>query len=234
MCWSFTASGIFAVIGFAVAAYFAYKKESKLLWIPLAFFALMEALQAATYFYLGQCLASENQMLTFLSYLHIAFQPIFINALVMYFIPLRVRKKLFWPVLAVAALFSVILIVKLYPFAWAGTCSIGTTLCGDNLCSFRGNWHLAWSIPFNNLGFTMMTYYYIAVFLLPLIYGSWKTTLYSIVLGPLLAISLTNNHPNEWPAVWCLLSIAILLGVAVPFLRKTMRVEKWYFWNYPR
>lgn len=64
MCWSFIASGIFAAIGIAAAVYFAWKKESKLIWIPLAYFALMEALQAATYFYLGQCFAPENQMLT--------------------------------------------------------------------------------------------------------------------------------------------------------------------------
>lgn len=233
MCWNLGASGIFAIVGFIAAAYLARKKESRFLWIPLVYFGLMELLQAVSYFYLGACLSSENKTLTLLSYLHIAFQPIFINALVMYFIPAPVRKKLFWPVIILASFVTLMMIVKLYPFAGAGMCTPGTTLCGEQLCSFKGNWHLAWSIPLNGFGLDAMTYYYLAVFVLPLVYGSWKTTLYSLVFGPLLAMSLTNN-PNEWPAIWCLISIAVILGGAVPWLRKVVRVKKWYFWEYPR
>ncbi len=234
MCWSFGASAIFAVIGIACAVHLARKKESKLLWIPLAYFAIMEALQAITYFYLGSCSSSGNQLLTFLSYMHIAFQPIFINAFVLYFVPARVRKKIILPVLTLAALATILLIVKVYPFEWAGSCAEGTALCGKLLCSYMGNWHLAWSLPFNDIGgLSMMKYYLIAAFALPLIYGSWKTTIIGLLTGPVLASMLTSN-PNEWPAVWCLISIWIILIAIVTPLRKWVRVEKWYFWNYPK
>lgn len=232
MCWSFGASGIFAVIGLAAAVYLVYKKESKLLWVPLLYFALMEVLQAVTYFSVGNCLAPDNQVLTLLSYLHIAFQPIFINALVMYFIPAKARKRIFWPVITIAGFFTIMMLVKLYPFESIRMCAIGTTLCGETLCSFKGNWHLAWSIPLNGLGLNMITYYYLGVFVLPLIYGSWKTTIYSIITGPLLAMALTNS-PNEWPAIWCLLSIAIIALTIFPEIRNLFRVDKWYFWKYP-
>jgi hypothetical protein len=48
MCWSGEASGVLAAVGLGTAAYIAVKGESKELWIPLTYFALMELLQAAT------------------------------------------------------------------------------------------------------------------------------------------------------------------------------------------
>ena len=47
MCWSGEASAVLAVGGLATAAYIANKGESKELWIPLTYFALMELLQAS-------------------------------------------------------------------------------------------------------------------------------------------------------------------------------------------
>lgn len=232
MCWSFTASAVFALIGFIFAGYLAYKKENKLLWMPLAYFALMEALQAASYLYIGECTHPGNQLLTFLSYVHIIFQPIAINALMLYFIPARFRERIIGPVLGVAALITVLMLIKIYPFVWAGTCAPRSELCGQALCSYKGNWHLAWTIPFNDIGPNMMTYYYLAVFILPLLYGSWRAVVYGVVVGPLIAMALTNN-PNEWPAVWCLMSIGIILSITIPHIRKILHVKKWYFWEYP-
>ena len=65
MCWSGEASGVLAVVGLSTAAYLAIKKgESKELWIPLTYFALMELLQAVTYIYIDLCDNPSNQILT--------------------------------------------------------------------------------------------------------------------------------------------------------------------------
>ena len=232
MCWSFGASAVFALLGFGFAIHFARKKESKLIWIPLGYFAIMETLQALSYLYLGTCTSSGNQLLTFLSYMHVVFQPFFVNAFMLYFIPPKARKKIIKPVFVIAGIIAIILILKIYPFEWAGTCAEGTALCGKVLCSYKGAIHLAWTMPMNNIGwFTFMTYYMIAAFLVPLIYGSWKTSLSGILTGPVFAIILTAN-PNEWPAVWCLFSVVIIMIGIFP-LRKWLHVKKWYFWNYP-
>ena len=53
MCWSGEASAVLAAAGLTTAVYVAYKGESKELWIPLTYFALMELLQAATYVYIN-------------------------------------------------------------------------------------------------------------------------------------------------------------------------------------
>lgn len=50
--------------------------------------------------------------------------------------------------------------------------------------------------------------YLLVGFIVLVLYGSWRFTLYHILLGPILACVLTNNI-NEIPAVWCLLSIGL-------------------------
>jgi hypothetical protein len=77
MCWSGQASATLATIGFTSTAYVAIKGEDKALWIPLAYFSLMEMLQAATYTVIDQCGLPLNQLLTLFGALHITFQPFF-------------------------------------------------------------------------------------------------------------------------------------------------------------
>lgn len=233
MCWTFEVSILMAVSGFAVAAVLAYKNWSKLLWIPLVYFALMESLQVFNYLTLGSCSPSD-QMLTFLSYLHIVFQPFFVNAVMLYFVPEDFRKKIAVWVFAFCFASSILMLIKLYPFDWAGTCSSGSMLCGPKLCSIPSTFHFGWQIPFNNIDLGWFDWSYVfAAFILPFLYGAWKSNLYNIFFGPFLAYLLTNN-PNEFPAVWCLLSVGYVILALLPFIRKRLHVKKWYFWNYPK
>src|SRR3989344_6686693 len=94
MCWSLEASAGLAVIGSTAAIYSYRRGDSGLLWLPLLYFAGMEVLQALSYPVLNECALPQNQLLTFLSYLHIVFQPFFFNALYMYFIPKGVRQRI--------------------------------------------------------------------------------------------------------------------------------------------
>jgi len=244
MCWSGEASAVLATIGIATTAYAAYKKEDPRLYTALGYFSLMELLQAYTYTVIDQCTLPANQIATLLGYLHISFQPFFINLISMYFIPNRIRKKIEIPVYALCFISAIFMIIQLYPLDWAGDCEIGRSLCGEILCSVSGNWHIAWDIPVNGIG----NYFYntsnlllqllfrdgfpsyvIVAFLLPLLYGSWRMTIYHLMVGPLLAMALTNDV-NERPAVWCLLSIGILLLVVKTPIRKFMFVNSWWLW----
>ena len=237
MCWSGEASTVWAAIGFTASAYAAYKKEDRALYVPLIYFSLMEALQAYTYLYINQCDAPENQIATLLGYLHITFQPFFINMISMYFIPSEVRRKVELPVYTLCFASSIFMIIQLYPFDWAGQCLEGVReLCGSRLCSVSGNWHIAWDVPTNAIGNYFaesnfrpfkagyFTYVFVA-FMLPLIYGSWRFTIYHYFMGPFLARMLTDDL-NERPAVWCLLSIGFLLIVAKTPIRKYLFIKK--------
>ncbi len=230
MCWSGQASATLAAVGLASTTYVAIKGEDKALWIPLAYFSLMEMLQALTYTVIDQCGSPMNQVLTLLGVLHIAFQPFFLNAFSMHFIPARVRIRISPFVYTFCFIGTILILVKIYPLEFAGICNIGhEPFCGTQLCSVSGNWHIAWQAPLNGISWATLGYY-IPVFLIPVIYGSWKFTLYHVIVGPLLARILTNNI-NEWPAVWCLLSIGLFLIVIKTPIRQILYTKQWIFWG---
>lgn len=243
MCWSGEASAVLAVAGLGTAAYIALKGESKELWIPLTYFALMELLQAATYVYIDECSSPMNQVLTLFGYLHVAFQPFFVNMVAMYFIPESVKLKIRTTVYTLCAVASVAMIVKMFPFVWAGLCVIGTEgFCGDQICSVSGAWHIAWQMPLNGLmsgpvswlfGFDWGLHvfaYILAAFVMPIIYGSWRFVAFHYVVGPWIS-DVTTDDPNEYAAVWCLFSIVLCVSVIKTPIRKYLHVKTWPFYN---
>ena len=242
MCWSGEASGVLAAIGIGTTAYAAFKKEAAPVWLALGYFSLMELLQALTYTVINLCGLELNQILTILGFVHIAFQPFFVNALSMYFIPEKVAAKIAPWVYALCFVSAVVMLVQLYPFQGADACEAGLPLCGQHLCSVSGNWHIAWELPLSSFresfyGIPAIIDYFptyiLCVFIVPVLYGSWRLTLYHLLLGPVLAFVLTRN-PNEWPAVWCLLSIGILLIVVKTPIRQLLFVRWWEPWRWVR
>ena len=162
MCWSGEASAVLATIGLSSTAYFFYKKEPQALCYALGFFSLMELLQAYTYTVIDDCSNPGNQIATLLGYIHIAFQPFFVNAVSLYFIPEKVRNKIAAPVYFVCLIATICLLLRLYPFEWAPFCyevktrlvlfshyaeSFTMPFCGRRICSLSGDWHIAWEIP---------------------------------------------------------------------------------------
>jgi len=230
MCWNGQASATLATLGLTGTIYVASRGEDRRLWIPLAYFSLMELLQAATYTVIDECGLPLNQILTALGYLHIAFQPFFINACSLHFIPDAVSKRISPYVYGTCLAGTLLFLLMAYPFDWAGSCDIGRIpFCAKNLCSVSGNWHIAWGAPLNGMKWLFLGYF-VPAFFLPLLYGSWKCTLYHVICGPLLAAFLTDNI-NEWPAVWCLMSIGLLLLVIKTPVRQMLYCQDWLFWS---
>lgn len=250
MCWSGEASTVFAAIGISGAAYSALKRdpEPMALWVCLLYFASMEALQAVSYTVLNQCDAPLNQMMTLFGYLHITFQPFFINAVALYFMPKESARIIAPWTYAACFAAAIMMLIQLYPFDWAGHCAVGRPLCGEVLCTVRGNWHIAWLVPTNGIGNSMADNawagrgylaYPLTAFLLPALIGSWRFMLFSYIAGPFVA-ALTTDNINEWPAVWCLFSIALVLSIIKTPLRKRLHVSDpwwmmlWKWWKRPR
>jgi hypothetical protein len=243
------ASAALATIGLGSTLYAKHKGEPPALYLTLGYFSLMELLQAFTYLYIDECHNVTNHILTYLGALHIVFQPFFVNTMSLYFVPPNVRNRIIIPVFAACFAASIIMLLELYPFQGLGVCKMGETLCGKSICSVSGEWHIAWNIPLNDLWNKMLSLltqgplraedrwhfhngldiYYAISFLLPLLYGSWRITVYHLVMGPFLANMLTNNT-NEGAAVWCLLSIGFLLIVVKTPIRKLLHVEHYFLW----
>lgn len=243
MCWNGEASTVVAAIGLGSTAYAVYKREPVVLTMALGYFSLMELLQAVSYTVVDQCGTPLNDSMTFLGYLHVALQPFFINAVSLFFIAREVRRKIAPLVYTVCFIGSVLLILNIYPFPWAGLCDPDfREMCSNRWCSYYGNVHIAWEFPMNGL-FNWMKIdsqkhvngwmlYIIPGFLLPILYGSWKMTLYHIFMGPVPARIITGSA-DEMAAFWCLLSIMFLLIVVKTPVRRYLFVDRWFWWQRP-
>ena len=214
-------------VGVAVTAATARRGAPVAVPVTFGYFTLMEVLQGAGYRLLGACGTPANEVVTYLSLLHIAFQPFFINAFAMELAGRRVPAGARVAVFTACGVAAVTMLLRLYPFPWATPCDPGSVMCGPALCTTPGDWHIAWSAPLNalftwqppGLGVTLgWTGYIATVFAMPLLYGAWRFVLFHAVAGPLLALSLTSN-PDEMPAIWCLFAIGILAIGLSPWLR---------------
>lgn len=236
MCWSATASIAMVAAGTGVTAIAVRRKMPVGIWMTLGYFTFMEALQVAGYAVLDACGTSQNQAVTVLSYLHIVFQPFFINAFAMELVPNPVKARIRLWVYGACGASAAVMLAQLLPMPSVGSCVPGSPLCGETWCTVSGNWHIAWNVPYNALmvpfdqmigrlsGFPT---YLVAAFVLPLAYGAWRFVLLHALAGPILAIALTDNA-NEAPAVWCLFSIAILLIGLSTRVRRTFTASTWW------
>lgn len=205
----------------------ALRGEPRAIWITLGFFTVMEGLQAVGYAVVDDCANPANGTITTLSYLHIALQPLFINAFAMAIAPAPVPPWKRRAVYGLAAIGTAFMLLKLLPLEVLGACTPGSPLCGAQTCLISGDWHIGWILPLNGLmegvgsvfGFRIwFPAYFLAVFALPLWYGAWRFVLFHWAAGPVLALTLTTN-PNEQPAIWCLFSVGIILISLSPFIR---------------
>lgn len=228
MCWGLTSTVAMIGIGGLATTISVRRRDPAAIPLTLGYFTVMEGLQLAGYLVIDQCGTPTNEAVTHLSTLHIVFQPFIINAFALELVPLPIRSRARIPVFFAAALCTIVMLLQLYPFGWAGSCAPGSILCAERLCTVSGDWHIAWEVPYNGLlngidrslglawGFQS---YVIAIFVLPLFYGAWRFVLFNVLVGPVLSAQLTRN-PNEYPAIWCLFSIGVVLIALSPAVRR--------------
>jgi len=228
MCWSATASITATALGYGATALAAKKGFPKIQTFTLGFFATMELLQALSYIWIGQCGITGNTLLTYLSYLHISIQPAVMSAFMLSFMAKEKRLKWQKVVMAVGIISSLLLATRMFvpmlitvPAQFM--CSAGDAMCGTDVCTYRGNWHLAWRLPLLDLSAYLL--YFLPVFILPIFYGAWRVSLYHFLFGPLLAHLLTTDV-NEAPAIWCLFSIVLLSVIFVKPVKSKLLNKK--------
>lgn len=244
MCWSMGASVVMSGVGLAATGYLIAKGKPATLWAPMGFFTAMEMLQAASYPVIGQCGHSVNYVLSWASFIHIIFHPLAFSLIYLAFLPADFAARIKWPVVGVSVLAGLATMSMIYPFPGAGQCDPARMMCGENVCTYIGNFHLAWQFPFNGYGNSFRDHwmlwlardgliaYQLVVFYVPVLYGSWQLALYFFVTGPLLAMVLTDNV-DERPAIWCFLSVALLIAILTPPLRRALTVKQepaWLRW----
>ncbi len=230
MCWSEAATWTMVGIGSAGAALAWYRDEPAAIWGTIGFFTGMEALQVWGYQVLDQCGAAPNSAVTLLSYLHISLQPLVINLFCMALVGPAVTPRMRRFILGITVLACLMLLARLIPAPRLGHCPPNVPLCGVEMCTVSGSWHLGWTVPLNNL-FSLQPWlgpmgqfpdYMLAAFLLPCLYGAWRFALFNAAMGPGLSSIITDN-PHEMPAVWCFFSVGILLIGISPGFRQRLQ-----------
>ena len=232
MCWSGEASAAIAIGGLTSAYLLKRRGEAKEIYLPTAYFVLMEGLQAFTYMVVDDCGSMPNLVLTYLAIIHISFQPFFINMLGMEFVPAKVKKRVSRWVYLASAVGATMCLVKLLPaYDLLGRCAEGEPLCSHaRTCAYSGQWHIAWEVLLNGVN-PSWVYYLLAAFIVPVLYGSWKWSVYHFFVGPFMA-AMTTSDVNERPAVWCLFSTMIIALLVNTRLRNYIGVKRWFGWRF--
>jgi len=239
MCFSQEMSAAFAAIGLFCSWWIYSKTSNTGLASGVFFFFAMELLQSIQYFFIAPSLDSPlcdtfmNQFLTVLGFLHICLQPYFchvINASLTknekYLDRYLVIKRLC--LLGGGMLFARFLVAHTWDQTLGDTKST-EWLRGPKVCTYRGNYHLAWSIPMADPtyvipGAAIHSFMMFAPFFA--LYEKKGMVLQGIFLfafGPYLAGLITPNL-MEQASIWCFFSIA-QIAIMLFCIRETLIIN---------
>ena len=241
MCFSQEMSAAFAGIGLFASWWIWSKTNNTQLASGVFFFFTMELLQAVQYFFIAPSLDSPicdtiiNQVLTVLGFLHICLQPYFchvINASLTknqkYLDKYVVIKRL--SLIGGAMLFSRFLLAGVWPQTFDIKNGLSTEwLRGEKLCTYKGNHHLAWSVPFADPtyvipGAAIHSFMMFAPFFA--LYekkGMVIQGIFLFIFGPYVAGLITPNL-MEQASIWCFFSIA-QISIMLFFIRETLIIN---------
>lgn len=231
-------SAAFAAIGLFSSWWIWSRTSNTDLASGVFFFFTMELLQAFQYLFIAPNIDSPlcdniiNQILTVLGFLHICLQPYFchvINASLTknqkYLDKYVVIKRLC--LIGGGMLFTRFLLANTWEQTLVGKST--EWLRGDKVCTFRGNYHLAWSIPMADPtyvipGAAIHSFLMFAPFFA--LYEKKGMVIQGIFLfafGPYLAGLITPNL-MEQASIWCFFSIA-QIAIMLFCIRETLIIN---------
>jgi len=239
MCFSFEMSATFAALGLFCSWWIYSRTSNTGLASGVFFFFTMELLQAVQYLFIADSLESPvcdtfmNKFLTVLGFLHICLQPYFthvINASLTknekYLDRYQVIKRL--ALIGGGMLFTRFLL----SYQWETTLGSQQStewLRGNKLCTYRGNYHLAWSVPMADPtyvipGAAIHSFMMFAPFFA--LYekkGMVIQGAFLFAFGPYMASWITPNL-MEQASVWCFFSIA-QIAIMLFCIRETLVIN---------
>jgi hypothetical protein len=241
LCFSMEMSALFASIGLFASWWIWSKTNNGQLASGVFFFFTMELLQVIQYMFIAPNLDSPlcesiiNKTLTLLGFLHICAQPYFCHVIncsltknEKYIDRYVVIKRLC--IIGGGFLFARHLLAYVPGYATMDFSSndYASTewLRGDKLCTFRGKWHLAWSVPMADPtyvipGAAIHSFCMFAPFFA--LYekkGMVVQGLFLFAFGPYLA-GLISPNLMEQASIWCFFSIA-QIAIMLFCIRETL------------
>jgi len=258
MCFTQEMSAAFSAVGL-LAALWAYQRGiSKYVIAAMLYFVLMEVLQAVQYFFIAYdidpvnptleqmlaspaCQSTSNKFLTFLGYVHIAFQPCFntyVSGHARNAYDKQYQLVLRFQVIG-ALLFISRYLLTLVDFAAIGLDPVynfnpdtweknAEWLNGPALCTYKGLYHLAWSVPLVPVSYYMcsISLHFILMFVPDFAIDDgcrmenwfrYIRTMGTMITGPLLADYITSNK-HEAASIWCFFSVTQVVSFILYFM----------------
>ena len=207
MCFSENSSFAIGIAGILSSVYFYNKNVYAS--IGIGYFAIMEILQFFQYKVINECDNIYNKILTNLGYIHICFQPLFVNLWLFAF-----TKPNF--TFIYMSFFAGLLLASRLLFVEDSELCDGNNepLCGTKTCSISGKRHIAWNVRLRAPGKNWFTpsigLHFFMWFIPVLTIFELKPILAILLTGPYLGFLLTNNI-HEQPAIWCYTAIGQML-----------------------
>eukprot|EP00768_Dysnectes_brevis_P005361 gnl/Dysnectes_brevis/3841_a4956_1134.p1 GENE.gnl/Dysnectes_brevis/3841_a4956_1134~~gnl/Dysnectes_brevis/3841_a4956_1134.p1 ORF type:complete len:266 (+),score=10.27 gnl/Dysnectes_brevis/3841_a4956_1134:155-952(+) len=232
----------FVEIACSVVAYKCGNKPE--MWMVL-YFASMELIQFLQYFVVAPiydhdlCHTSGNIILTYLGVIHIYWQP-FVLRLSDYVSSSKDEKvskstvaklKSFTIMAFIGGVLDMYGLLMLRPgYDW-DTCGGGMWLAGNVACTYKGDTHLAWTVPSSTPTYYRSFCCHFFTFFVPYFCIDVKYAIKGVILfisGPLMAEYISGWNRHESPSIWCymaLTNIVLVFGfeLAWDYMKKMVK-----------
>jgi len=227
--WSIVSFGILA----AASAICIQSNAPAAITLPVAFLASKELLQWALYSSISNC-NETNKFLTSLSWVHISFQPFFVNLFISAF---SQSPELYTLPLILCLVFAIANVFRLKEMR--GTIeykcqnNITGNMCRPKTCSIQGKHHVAYGFELAssdvNAAYTPSLFSYgLLTFVPAYIIGDWQLATINLVVcaGTMSMI----QDAGEAGAIWCVNSFWIgLFALYYVFKGNPFRTKKWVY-----
>jgi len=206
----------------------------------------MELLQGFQYFWIDDCTSPYNQFLTLVGFIHICYQPYFTHIINSSLTRNPLLLKQYDIILRLCLVGGTMLLARYFlaDYAdmkifsdygdWAklpkatGACRTTEWLRGEKLCTYKGKYHLAWSVPmYDPTYWSPSAAIHSFLMFVPFFILKRNMVIQGVFLwlaGPFIASYLTPNL-MEQASIWCFFSIA-QIAIMLFLIRETL-VLKW-------
>jgi len=240
-CFSMEMSATFAALGLFASWWIWSKTSNTALASGVFFFFTMELLQVFQYLVIAdtlhssQCAEMINKVLTLAGFLHICLQPYFCHVINCALTKAPKYIDRYTVIKRLCLIGGMMLFARHFLAAIPGWSTMDFSsndyastewLRGPKLCTFRGNYHLAWSVPMADPTYVIPGAAIHSFMMFAPFFALWEKKgmviqgCFLFLFGPALAGFITPNL-MEQASIWCFFSIA-QIAIMLFCIRETL------------
>ena len=210
MCFDPLITWSTAGLGIATCVIAKVKKKPATLYFAPAYFGFMEILQGLMYTQLGRPLSLFTNVLVYIAYAHVCFQPLVFNHWLGSFIGPE-KKLIYRFTLQMCAFGGLFMLYR--AFITLPLCPEYEALCSSTPKVYYGFHHIVWSLPLLAPGWKYLTpsiFSHFFLFFMPgVLLGLHRLVIVFFILGPIVSAIITPNVSEQF-AIWCVIGLWLL------------------------